>query len=166
MRPVKINYPYILTHLFASMLLITGVRQFAFLMGYDIMQNLSDYGIKEVIRVTSTHEMMNLFEWLLIATFLGFYLSIIISFVILLRKRVSMVNLLIIFVINALLMCIQFLKFESVLNVRDSVGHLFRGDLLALKYVIPGTAFIILGLIVFFNPWTNRMPAKPMVQYS
>jgi hypothetical protein len=167
MKTSKINYSFILTHFLASVLLMFGLRQFAFLTEFNVMRNLHDYGIHDLVRYTSAHDMMNMFESLFIATILGFQVSMIISLMIMLKRRIALVNALIVFVLAfILLVFIYFYKFESLLYTRNSAVSMFYGSWLSFKYIMPGMGAIILALFGFFNPWTNKASGSQQVQYS
>jgi hypothetical protein len=152
MKKNTLNFGFIITHVVGCILLMVGFRQFGFLVKYNITKNMNVYGVQEVVKTTNTPDMMGLFEWLFISSVLALHISLIISILVTLKKKIPLVNLCVVFAFALLALCFQFIRFETILTARSAIFSFFHDDMIAFKYVMPGIAFILLGFIAFFIP--------------
>ena len=158
------NLRIILIHLFATILIIAGAKQFAVLKDIRLVETISnyEYGTKEFnVHLTKTgninsgERMAYYLRWTFYSALLGLFVSFIISFIICFRKKALWLNSFIVLIVGLFIQKLLF-NLSIVRQITNSFGELFISFGLQYTVIINGLLWTTVGLLIFFNKWTNK----------
>ena len=165
------NWRLILVHFVATVFVIIGARQFSYLIDLEFVAALLKDNAYELVSHSSPHNHLTIGDRMTILIYaiyssaiLGLLFSFVISLIISWRKKVSLYNVLIVFSLSFLANRLGVLKISAVIYISNFFGDLFMKYGLQYTFIINGSLFIILGLFLFFNKWTNRFIIKTKQQ--
>lgn len=155
----KINYVLIIFHFIASYFIIFSLKSFSWLYSIKILELTKIHGAKNVFdnqeKYGITPGDIALFSfWPSVAVFAGIVFTFIISIVISKIKKWSILNSFIVLILIYLLYRFDLLGWDYIRSYL-SVDR-FIDDYQSI-FIINGLLLLIIGSIIFFSKWTNRI---------
>ncbi|WP_343697326.1 hypothetical protein [Flavobacterium sp.] len=155
----KINYIQIIFHLIVTYFLTFSFQSFAWLHNARIIELTETYGVENFAH---NHEKYNvsvqeiaLFTfWPHVACLLGILLAFILSITISIVKKWSILNSFVVLLISYILYRFDILSWKyskSFLSVDRFI------DDYQTIFILNGSLLLIIGLVIFFSKWTNRL---------
>ena len=159
---MKLNVRLITIHLFATILIAAGVRQFVALFDLNLVETISKFEYKDWMNHITPREDISLgerinsyfrltFYFAVLAIFISFIISLIISF----NKKIFWLNSVIVFII-AFFIQKELFKLYFVTQITHYIGGLFIDLGFGYACIIDGLFWTALGLFLFFNKWSNK----------
>lgn len=155
----KINYVQIIFHFIATYFIIFSFQSFSWLHDIKLIELTEIHGVKYIMTNYKKHgitlEEITFFSfWPSVACLAGIVFAFIISIVISKIKKWSILNSFIVLIVIYLLYRFNLLGWNFTRSFL-SVGR-FIHDYQS-KFIINGLILLIIGLIIFFSKWTNRI---------
>lgn len=155
----KINYVQIIFHFIATYFIIFSFHSFSGLYNIKLIELTEIYGVKYIMTNYEKHgitlEEITYFSfWPSVACLAGIVFGFVISIVISMIKKWSILNSFIVLIITYLLYRFDLLGWDYIRKF-ISVGRFI--DDYQSKFIINGSFLLIIGFIIFFSKWTNRI---------
>lgn len=155
----KLNYIQIIVHFVAFYFFMFSFQTFSYLFNISQIEKIEKYGIKNVIKNhdeygISIEDIAYFSFWPGIACLLGIICAFIISSIISKNKNWSVLNSLIVLIISYSLYRLDFLGWDYFCPFL-AIGRF--ADNYRLNFIISGLFLMIVGLVIFFSKWTNRL---------
>ena len=157
----KINWRIILLHIVATIFIILCAQQFAKLNDIEIIKLVDKYGAENALKqlqkdTNYPSRISDFLLWNSISNLIGLLTAFILSFIIIIKKKMFWLNSLIIFILGLLFIRLGLFKNQIINTLFYSFGDLFPNFGLLYKYIINGTILLIFALLIFFNRWINN----------
>ena len=157
----KINWRIILLHIVATIFIILCAQQFAKLNDIEIIKLVDKYGAENALKqlqkdTNYPSRISDFLLWNSISNLIGLLTAFILSFTIIIKKKMFWLNSLIIFILGLLFIRLGLFKNQIINTLFYSFGDLFPNFGLLYKYIINGTILLIFALLIFFNRWINN----------
>ncbi|MBB4803056.1 hypothetical protein HNP37_003131 [Flavobacterium nitrogenifigens] len=161
----KINYIQIIFHFVATYFIMFSFKTFSWLNYIKVIEAAAIHGPKyvmenlEKLQIT-TVEIAYFNFWPNIISLVGIVFSFIISITISKIKKWSILNSFIVLIIIYLLYRYNTLgwNYFKILAIGSFI------DDYHLNFIITGSFFLIIGLVIFFSKWTNRIIEKRQIE--
>jgi hypothetical protein len=157
----KINWRIIILHIVATIFIIFSAKQFAILNDIEIIKLVDRYraenAIKQLQKESNSPNRIEYFLlWNGMSKLIGLLIAFILSFIIIIKKKMFWLNSLIIFIIGLLFIQLGLFKNQIINTLFYSFDDLFPNFGTLYKSIINGTILLIFALFIFFNKWTNN----------
>lgn len=154
----RINYIQIIFHFIASYFIMFSFRTFSWLRDIRLIELSQIHGSQYVMdnhkKLGITLEEIAYFNfWPNIYSLIGIVFALVISIVISKFKKWSVLNSFIVLILIYLLYRYNSLGWDYFRIL--AIGRFI--DDYRLNFIITGSFFLIIGLIIFFSKWTNRL---------
>ncbi len=155
----KINYVQIIFHFIGTYFIIFSFQSFSWLKDLKIIELTEIHGARNVFDNQEKYgitpvDIALISFWPSVACLVGIVFGFITSIVISKIKKWSILNSFIVLIITYLLYRFHLLGWDYIRKFL-SVGRFI--DDYQSKFIINGSLLLIIGLIIFFSKWTNRI---------
>ncbi|TDP01569.1 hypothetical protein [Flavobacterium sp. 245] len=162
----KINYIQIIFHFIAAYFIIFSFRTFSWLNDIKLIELADIHGPQYVMK---NHEKLGITPaeiaffnfWPGVYSLAGIVFAFIISIVISKIKKWSVLNSFIVLITIYLLYRFTSLGWDYFRLF--AIGRFV--DNYHLNFIITGSLFLIIGLVIFFSKWTNKLIQKEITQH-
>lgn len=157
----KINWRIILLHSVATIFIILCAQQFATLNDIEIIKLVDKYGAENALKqlqkdTNSLTRIADFTFWNSMSNLIGLLTAFVLSFIIMIKKKMFWLNSLIIFIIGLLFIRLGLFKNQIIYTLFYSFGDIVPNLGLLYKFIINGTIVLIFALLLFFNKWINN----------
>lgn len=161
----KINYFQIIFHFVAAYFIMFSFKTFSWLNYIKLIEVTTIHGPKYVMEnlenLQITPEEIALFSfWPNISSFIGIVFAFVISISISRIKKWSVLNSFIVLILIYLLYRYTSLGWDYFRIL--AIGSFI--DDYQLNFIVTGSFFLIVGLVIFFSKWTNRIIENKQVE--
>ncbi|WP_163411459.1 hypothetical protein [Flavobacterium ajazii] len=155
----KINYIQIIFHLIATYFLVFSFQSFAWIHDVKLINLTETYGAENIVTNHEKYgiglEEIALFTfWPRLACLIGILFAFLLSIAISKMKKWSILNSFVILLISYFLYRFDILSWKyskSFLSVNRFI------DDYQTIFILNGSCLLIIGLVIFFSKWTNRL---------
>jgi hypothetical protein len=157
----KLNFLQILFHFIAAYCCIFLFRTISWIYNIRILEIVEKYGVEKVTKNFNhygiqTTEIWNVTAFPVFATFIGMLIAIIISIIITIKHKWSLINCLVVFII-----CFAINYFKLPLFDYLEKFHTIRFiDNLLIQLIFTCVIFFVIGIFLFFSKNTNNLIEK------
>ena len=152
----SMNWKQIVVYLIATSLLIIGLSQFSFLTDIELTQLIAK---KETIRglENSGERLTLLLVWTAVLSVVGLVISGLIMFQLTRKIKYYWINMLTVLLLGHLATRFELFYANPVKEVTLFFGGLFSQLGPLYPYLINGVFLTGLGLLIFYNKWTDKL---------
>lgn len=162
---LKFNWRVISIHLLATIFILLAAKRFSLFYDFSLVESYTNYGNFEHIKLlpdtTIGERIISFIHASIIASLLGLLTSFLISLTICLKRKIHWVNSLIVLIIGILLNKLELLYMPDVKKYMNCIGNLFVKYGFKYTLIINSGLFVLIGLFIFLNKWTNNFITKP-----
>ena len=154
----KLNFLQILLHFIATYCFIFLFRTLCWIYNIRVLELVEKYGVENVVKNfdrygIQTTETWKVIEFPILATLIGMFISIIISIIITIKKKWSLINCLVIFIV-----CYVVNYFNLPLfNYLEKFHTIRFTNNLLIQLLITCIIFGMAGTFIFFSKITNNL---------
>lgn len=157
----SLNWRQIILYLIPTILISTGLKQFAFLTDIELTNEFYNNGMGNFAVIGDAPDRLTyLLLWIKGFELFGLLISGILMMRLTTKTEYSWINTFIVVIIAFAIIRTGLLNGQIIKEVTTFIGRQFLDFGLLLVYVINGLLLTALGLFIFYSKWTHQLTLK------